>query len=170
VAQSQILTGARALVQINGKTVGIFSNCTWSIRQGKEAVYILGRYNPGEITPTSQEPVAMDLTGYRIINAGPYVIGVAPNGGTTTQTFATKLQDLMTEEDVTITVQDRQTGTVFFTAQGCRVQGWSSGVAQRGISDIRFTVLGTIGFDESSPNGDDDTGGAIGAPKLTDGT
>jgi hypothetical protein len=156
MAVSQILTGARAKVILNGKLIGLFSQATWSIRQGKEPAFILGRYNPGEIVPTTQEAVQMSLTGYRVVNAGPYVVA-----------SATKLINLLQEDDFTIQITDRQTGETIFTASGCRVQGWSSGVAARGISDLRIDVIGIVGWDESSPDGDDD---ASSAANLTDGS
>jgi hypothetical protein len=167
--QSQILTGARALVQINGKAIGLFSNCSWSIRQDKVPQFILGRYNPAEITPTAQEAVTLTLTGYRVVNAGPYKIGStgtnsdgSPSGG-----LATLLEDLLTEQDVTVVVVDRQTGKTIFTASGCRTTGWSSGVAAKGVSDLRLEMIGIVGYDESAPNGDNDTATAA---NLDDGT
>lgn len=141
---------------IGANLVGLFNSATWSIRQTKEPLFVLGRYSPAEITPTAQEAVTIDLVGYRIVNAGPYQVA-----------GATKLINLLTEEDFTVTVLDRQTGEAIFTAQGCRVQGWSSGTVQRGVSDIRLSVIGLIGWDESSnPNGDNESSNAS---SLTDG-
>ena len=137
MTQAQILTGARAKVLINGNLVGLFSNCGWSIRQDKVPVFILGRYSPAEITPTTQEAVTLDLTGYRVVNAGPYKVA-----------DATLLKNLLTEEDFSVAVLDRQTGETIFNASGCRVTGWSSGVASRGISDLRISIIGMIGEDE----------------------
>lgn len=155
MAKAKILTGARAVVEINGNAVGLFANCNWSIRQGKDPQYILGRYNPAEITPTSQEPVSLQLTGYRVVESGPYKVA-----------NATQLKGLLEEEDFSVVVKDRQGNIGIFTAQGCRVQGWSSGVSARGVSDVRVDVIGLVGWDESSPDGDDDTETAS---NLTDG-
>lgn len=154
MARSNVFTGARAKVSINGKVVGLFSNVSWSIRQEKVPQFILGRYNPAEITPTTQEAVQMTLTGYRVIDAGPYIVGGASH-----------LYELLNEEDFAVSVTDRQTNKIVFTAQGCRVTGWSSGSAARGVSDIRLDVIGIIGWDESRQS-DEDTG----AVNLTDGS
>jgi hypothetical protein len=137
MARSQILTGARAKILINGTTVGLFTNCSWSIRQDKQPAFILGRYSPAEITPTAQEAVSLTLTGYRVVDAGPYKVA-----------NATLLKNLLEEEDFTVTVLDRQTGKVIFSALGCRVLGWSSGVAFRGFSDVSINILGLLGQDE----------------------
>lgn len=137
MAQAKILTGARAKVLIKGRPVGLFANCTWSIRQDKTPQFILGRFNPAEITPTAQEAVTMSLTGYRVVDAGPYKVA-----------NATLLRNMLNEEDFDIAVLDRQTGKTIFRATGCRVTGWSSGVASRGVSDIRIEVIGLVGEDE----------------------
>lgn len=137
MAKSKILTGARAKILINGNVVGLFSNCAWSVRQDKVPAYILGRYNPTEITPVTQEAVSITLTGYRVVDAGPYRVA-----------NATMLKKLLNEEDFSVAVLDRQTGKVIFQAQGCRVLGWSSGVATRAQSDLRVDILGILGEDE----------------------
>lgn len=137
MARAKILTGARAKVLIRGKPVGLFANCNWSIRQEKVPAFILGRYNPAEITPTSQEAVQLSLTGYRVVDSGPYKVA-----------SATLLKQLLTEEDFDVAIVDRQTGKTIFRATGCRVTGWSSGVASRGVSDIRVDVIGIVGEDE----------------------
>jgi hypothetical protein len=157
MAKAQILTGARAKVMIKGKVVGLFTQCSWSIRQEKQPAYIVGRYHPAEITPTTQEPVQMTLNGYRVVDSGPYKVA-----------SATLLKQLLNEEDFTVTIIDRQTKKTIFQAVGCRVTGWSSGVAARGISDIRLDIVGIKGEDEFgiAQGGDDDSG----ASNLDDGT
>jgi hypothetical protein len=137
MAKAKILTGARAKVLINGNVVGLFSNCTWSLNQDKIANFILGRYSPAEITPTSQEAVNINLRGYRVVDAGPYKVA-----------NATLLKTLLQEEDFSVVILDRQTGKSIFTAVGCRVLGWSSGVAAKGVSDIELRILGLRAEDE----------------------
>ena len=158
MARAKILTGARAKVLVNGALVGLFSQCSWSIRQGKDPAFILGRFNPAEITPTTQEAVTLSLSGYRVVDAGPYKVA-----------NATLLKNLLNEEDFSIAILDRQTNKTIFTAVGCRVQGWSSGVAARGVSDIRIDVIGIRGEDEfGTAQGGDDEGNS--ASNLDDGT
>lgn len=153
MAKAKILTGARAIVYVKGQAVGLFSQCNWSIGQDKQPAYILGRFNPAEITPTSQDPVSLRLTGYRVVDSGPYAVA-----------GASQLKSLLNEEDFSVAIQDRQSGKVIFKAFGCRVRGWSSGVAARGVSDISLDIVGLVGEDEYSSatgdQGDTDTGAA----------
>jgi hypothetical protein len=157
MAQSTILTGARAIIKINGKAVGLFNNCSWSVRQDKQPAFILGRYSPAEVTPTTQEAVTITLSGYRVVNAGPYKVG-----------NATMLKSLLTESDFNVEITDRQTGKRIFSAQGCRVTGWSSGVAARGVSDIRLDLVGMLAFDEFGDAAGGD-GEHASSANLTDG-
>lgn len=157
MAKAKTLTGARAKIMIGDKVVGLINNCNWSMRQGKEPVFILGRFSPAEIVPTTQEAVSLDMTGLRLVDAGPYAVA-----------NATLLKNLLEEEDFVVTVIDRQTNKAIFRARGCRLTGWSSGVGARGISDVRMSVIGMVGEDEFgiATGGDDE---AASANKIDDG-
>ena len=156
IAKSNILTGPRAKVFINSNPAGLFTSVTWSNRQEKIPTHIIGRYNPAEIVPTSQDAIQLSLSGYRVIDSGPYQA-----------LHATALRDLLHEEDFSIAIQDRQTGKIIFQVVGCRVQGWSSGVNARAISDIRLDVIGIRADDEyTSQLGDED----VGASNIDDGS
>lgn len=148
MAKAKILTGARATVKVGNSAVALFSNVSWSVRQDKSPAFILGAFGPVEITPTAQEPVSVSLSGYRIVDSGPYTLN------------ATKLEGLLREEDFQIVITDRDTGKAIFTAIGCRMTGWSSGVSARGVSDIRMDALGLKAWDESSPKGDSESKGS----------
>lgn len=150
-----VLTGARALIYFGKTPVGLFTNCSWSVRQGKEPLFILGRYNPAEIVSTTQEAVSLTLTGYRVIEEGPYA-----------KLNVKMLKELLHDADgFGIQIVDRQSGKTIFKAEGCKVSGWSSGVASRGISDIRLDVVGLLAYDEKGvANGGDEDPGAADLP------
>ena len=157
MARAKIFTGARAKVLINGNVVGLFSQVTWSLTQGKVPNFILGRYSPAEITPVDQDAVRMTLRGYRVVDSGPYKVA-----------NATLLKNLLTEEDFSVAILDRQTNKRIFQADGCRITGWSSGAASRGVSDMQIDVIGMIGADEFglAQGGDDESANAS---KIDDG-
>jgi hypothetical protein len=157
MAQSQIFTGARAKLLINGKAVGLFANCNWSVRQEKVPAFILGAYAPVEITQTTQEAITMDLRGYRVVDSGPYAVA-----------NVTMLKNLLTEEDFSVAITDRQTGKMILLVQGCKATGFSSGAASKSVSDISVSILGLRADDEYtlSQGGD----GEPGASTLTDGS
>lgn len=154
---AKIMSGARAKLLINGKVVGLFANCSYSVRQDKVPAFILGKYGPAEITPTSQEAVTMDLRGYRVVDAGPHAVA-----------NVTMLKNLLTEEDFSIAVVDRQTGKTIFSAVGCRATGFSSGFAAKSVSDLSISIIGLKADDEYTlAQGGD---GEPGSSELTDGS
>jgi hypothetical protein len=159
---NKILTGARAKLIINGQPTGLFSDCSWSIRQTKEPQFILGRYNPAEITQTSQDAVSVSLSGFRFLDKDANGL---KSGSPYKVAGATPLKNLLTEGDFSIQIVDRKTGEAIFTVQGCKVTSWSSGVAARGVSTIRVELIGIKAEDEFNKNDEDS-----GAPNIEDGT
>ena len=73
---AKVFHGARAKVFVkpteNGtpQLVGIFDSCSYSVNIGAEAIHILGRFSPDEITQTSYEAVQVSCSGFRIIGNG----------------------------------------------------------------------------------------------------
>lgn len=141
---SKVMTGARAIVRINQQIVAAFANCSWAVRQPKEAIFILGAYAPVELTPTSQEAISMTLTGFRVINA-------SNDGGSPYSTVnqMEKLQNLLNDHDFQVSITDRQSGKVLANVTGCKIVSQSSGAAARGITDLRLEVMGLLYQDES---------------------
>ena len=46
----KVFTGARAKVYVDNVLVGLYDSCTYSVNIGTEAIHLLGRYSPDEIT------------------------------------------------------------------------------------------------------------------------
>lgn len=151
--ESKTLTGARAQLIVNGRLVGLFTNCSYNITYDAQPIYILGRYSASEITYTAQEVVTVDATGFRIIDASPHSAASIP-----------KLQELLNHEDISLALVDRKTGKTFLTVVGVRPMGYSSGVSARGVVEVSVRFMGLRAADESGSQ--DETPGAS---NLTDG-
>jgi hypothetical protein len=152
--KQQILNGARCQLLVNGKIQGVFTSVTWGVSYDAVPSYILGRFSPAEITYVGQEAINVNATGFRVIDNGAYVAAGLP-----------KLQDLMTHEDITLAIYDRETGKAVMTVVGVRPTGYTSGVAARSISDFSASFSGMRASDESGENNE-----AAGASTLTSGT
>jgi hypothetical protein len=155
MADQNVLHGSRAIVQIasasgQAQTIGIFTSCTWGVNYDTNPAYILGRYSPAEITYTGQEAINITATGYRVVGQGAYEAAGLP-----------QLNQLMSADDLTIQIVDRQTGQAIFTALHCRPTGYNSGVTARAVSDISITFQGLRAHDESSDTDVNDGGGVI---------
>ena len=139
---------------VNGKIVGIFTNCQWGVNYDAVPSFILGRYSPAEITYTGQDAISVTATGFRVIDNGAYVAAALP-----------KLQDLMAHQDITLALFDRQTNKKILSVVGVRPVGYSSSVATRSVSDFSVNYLGLRSEDESGSAGE-----AAGASDLLSGT
>lgn len=150
----KIFHGARAQLIVNGKIVGIFTSCQWGVNYDAIPSFILGRYSAAEITYTGQEAISVTATGFRVVDNGAYIAAGLP-----------KLQDLMTHEDIALSLFDRQTGKQIFTVVGVRPTGYTSGTAARSVSDFTVNYLGLRAEDESGAQGE-----AAGSSDLLSGT
>lgn len=150
----KILHGARAQLIVNGRIVGCFTNVSYGVNYDVQPSFILGRFSPAELTYTGQDAISVTATGFRIVSAGAYVSAALP-----------KLQDLMTHEDISLAIFDRQTGQQILTVIGVRPVSYSSAQQARSVSDFSVSYLGTIASDESGAQGE-----AAGASDLSSGT
>lgn len=147
---SKVMTGARAKVYINNQLVGIFESCSYNTSLGTEAIHLLGRFSPDEITITSAEAVSLSCSGFRVIGAGVHTLPAVP-----------KLQDLLAFEGVTIAVVDRQTRSVILTAIGCVPNANNGNYNARATSRVTVNYTGLRLSDEA---GDQDETDAVSLP------
>lgn len=147
---SKVMVGARAKIYVDNVLVGIFESCNYNTNIGVEAIHLLGRYSPDEITPTSYEAVTLSCSGFRVVESGVHVLPKFP-----------KLQDLLTLEAVTIAVVDRQSKKTILTAIGC------VGTSMNGNHNARATSRVTVnytGLRISDESGAQDEGDAVSLP------
>lgn len=153
MAKAKVFTGARAKVYVDNVLVGIFDSCTYAVNIGAEAIHILGRYSPAEITQTSYEAVTANCSGFRIIGNGGHVLPKVP-----------KLQDILNLEGITLAMVDRQAAVgddPAMVVQNCLPISYSTGANAKATSRIQVTYLGTHASDEE---GAQDEGGAVNLP------
>lgn len=152
MAKAKVFTGARAKVYVDNVLVGIFDSCTYAVNIGAEAIHILGRYSPAEITQTSYEAVTANCSGFRIIGNGGHVLPKMP-----------KLQDLLQLETVTLAMVDRgsESNDPVMVVQNCIPISYSTGANAKATSRVQITYMGTHASDES---GAQDEGGAVNLP------
>ena len=135
---AKVLTGGRAVVSVDGTIVGIFESCTYGANVSVEPIHILGRFGPAEITPTAYEAVAINCSGFRVVGSGVHTLPKFP-----------KLQDLLNLGAVTISIRDRQSGTLIMTAVGCVPTSYNTGVNARATSRVSISYTGLKVTDET---------------------
>jgi hypothetical protein len=148
---AKTIVGARLKLYINGKLAGIFGSVDVNVSYGVEPISILGNYGSVELVYTSMAPVTINATGFRVFQNGPYAIASVP-----------QLQDLLTHQDIQLTLVDRQNPSLnLMVINSVRPTGWSSDVGARGLQGLTVNFLGLTMFDEGSPNGQQDAGGTV---------
>lgn len=142
---SKVMTGSRAKLYVNNQLVGIFESCSYNVNIGVEPIFILGKYSPDEITPTSYEAVTLSCGAFRIVGSGPHTLPAVP-----------KLQDLLALEAVTLAIVDRQTGQTILTAIGCVANSYSGNHNSKATSRITVNYTGLRISDESGAQDEGD--------------
>lgn len=150
---SKVMTGARAIVSVDGNIVGLFEGCTYGANISTEQIHILGRYSTAEITPTSYEAITVSCQGFRVIGAGVHTLPKFP-----------KLQDLINLGSVQISITDRQTGETIMQVDSCIPTSYNTGVNARGTSRISVNYIGLRVSDESDATAQQETNGATSLP------
>jgi len=139
---SYTITGARALVYVNNRLVGIFESCTVSNTTSTEAIHLLGRFTPAEIAITAQEAVNITCAGFRVAGNGVNILPAVP-----------KVQDLLNFQPFTITVVDRQSPAnapiVLETILGCVPTSNNTNYNAKASSRVNVSYMGIISSNES---------------------
>ena len=148
---AKTMVGARAVVKVDNVIVGLFDSCSYSVNVGTEDIFILGRYSAAEIAPTSYETVTLNCSGFRIVGQGAHVLPKMP-----------KLQDLLNLEYVSISIEDRQSGSLICNVTNCVPVSHSGGYQAKATSRIQVTYKGIKANDESGSQ--DESAGAANLP------
>lgn len=136
--------GARALVYMNKKPVGIFNSVSYVYGLIDAEVDILGAFAPVEIAYVGASAVTCDASGWRVIGHGPHIVASVP-----------KLRELLTYEGIEIVLLDRQSkpnDPPICTIRDVKPLGYSGGVAAKQLSEVRIPFKGTRIDDESGIN------------------
>lgn len=146
---AQVLTGARAILSIQatdpntGKTqntpCGIFNSVNWSVAIDQVPINVIGSLLPTEICTTGQEVVQINCSGFRVLNAGPYVAGLVPT-----------VSALLNYAGITITIVDRATGTTILTANNAKCTSYRTNTVAKGTTDLEVSYMAIVATDESS--------------------
>ena len=137
------MTGSRAIIKVDGETVGIFDSCQYGAAIGTEAIHTLGRHSANEIAITSYEAVQVSCSGFRVIGQGVHTLPNAP-----------KLSDLLKFTRVQITIEDRQTGALIMKVTECVPNNWSESQQAKGATRLNISYLGLVLSDEDGDQGE----------------
>lgn len=146
-SKPKLMHGARAIMAVAGQVVGIFQSVNYQYALDVQVANILGRYTAAASEYTGVEPVQVSCTGWRVIDNGPFAV-IGKNG----ERLVPRLQDIVSAEDITITIYDRQDPTKkILEVLQCKSQGVSGGYSARSLSEISVNFIGLAMTDENAP-------------------
>jgi hypothetical protein len=146
MALPKVMTGARAILRINGKVVAFATNVGYREIIPHGAVNVLGRYSAARHEPLGYD-VTVNCGSMRFTAAGGK--GNAPNaknGGI----FA-RVQDIISKDELQIEVLDRATDEVILLVARARMTERSGNVGARDMLAENWSFVGVIA--ESSDSG-----------------
>ena len=139
-----VMHGARAIMSVAGQVVGIFTNVSYGVQYDVSPLYVLGRFSAIQTEYTGMEPVQVTCSGWRVLNKGPYAAM-----GQSGQRMVPKLQELLTAQDITLSIYDRQDNTTpIMEVTNCKAQGWNTTIQSRTLQEITVNFIGLIFSDE----------------------
>lgn len=138
---NKILHGARVLVTVGTRLIGIIYNCNWNLTYDTADAFVVGRLSVAEIAYTAQEPITGNLSTWRIVDHGAHASLGLP-----------RLQDLLTADYTSLTLQDRMTGKDIGRIIGMRLLGMSGGIAARQFSEQSIPFKAMLLKDETANN------------------
>src|SRR6266404_6482504 len=131
MSQAHVLRSADLSVYLNGQPLGIASNLTWSIKNGRRPIWGIDNESPMDLAP-----------GQRIIEGTIQCYYLHNSGGLEGLAIVAAGNVLLFEKYSTLVVLDRVTGDVVLSVQKLSVgdQTWSA--APKGLVQGSFSFIG----------------------------
>lgn len=153
MAIASTLVGARCKLFIDGNPVGIFTSVSYGVTYTAADIHTLGRYNAQEIVYTDMETVTVNVSGFRVMEHGPYAEASVP-----------QLQELLTHNDITLQIVDRQAADQakanIVTVVGVRPISYNMETSARSTANLSVTFRGIAVKDENDLASQSDTANA----------
>lgn len=121
MARSRLLTSAQVLVYINGKPFAWATSFRWESATPRKAIYGLDSGEPYELAPTTTK-----------VHGSVGLLRLSASGGLEGAGVVAQYHDIPREKYFTLTLVDRTTDTIIFTAGHCAVQSQSWDIPAKG--------------------------------------
>ena len=137
--KGRLFTGARARFSLNGVKVGSALNVTLGERIDYEEARVLDNIEVEEYAPVAYD-VAFSCGQFRIVGETVKSLGWFPKTGTSSSEH---LQNILTQGDLTATIEDNKTGKILATVEQVKVSNRNWSVDARGLvgEDIEFVAI-----------------------------
>lgn len=132
MARSQLVTGAKVILYINGNPYAMVTSFRWDSATPKRAIYGLDSATPYELAP-----------GQTKITGSIGLVRLSGDGGLEGAGIVAPAPQAIREKYFTIQLVDRSTDTQLFAADKCSVlnQGWEVGAKGLMSGNMSFEAL-----------------------------
>lgn len=134
---TKVMTGSRAIFRLDGSKVAFASNISFNENIQYEPVNVLDRLDVVEHAEVGYT-VDFQCQNFRVPNASVKQLGIM-----------SKLQNVLTQGELTSEVQDRVTGATILLMTGVKLQARQTTVDARGIMTETWSFVGRRADDES---------------------
>ena len=135
---SQVMTGAKAIFRLNGVQVAFASNCSFNENIQLEEVNVLDKIESIEHAEVGYR-VDLSCQTFRIQNQSVKQLGIMP-----------RLEDILTNGEITAEVVDRQTNSVLLLMEGVKLESRQTTVDSRGLMTETWNFKGIKSSDEAN--------------------
>lgn len=137
--KGRLLTGARARFSLNGVKVGYARNVTLGEEIQYDPAEVLDNIEVEEFAPVAYR-VTFNAGQFRIVGETVKSLGWFPPVGANTEEH---LENILTQGDLTATLEDNKTNRVIATVEQVKVSGHNYTVDARGIvgEDVNFVAI-----------------------------
>ena len=135
---SQTSTGARIVFRVNGKKVAFANSLNYTVAHAHQPVDVLDQLEPAEYAETGYT-VNFSATQFRVSNQSAIALGLAP-----------RLQDILTQPELTAELVDRITGATLMLIQRVKCTQIDANVDARSLMQTTLSFVGIRYDDEGS--------------------
>lgn len=136
---SQASTGARVVFRVDGVKVAFANAVNYTVAHAHQPVDVLDQLEPAEYAETGYT-VNFTATMFRVSNQSAMSIGLRP-----------KLQDILTQPELTAELIDRITGATLFLIERVKCTQEDFNVDARALGQLTLSFVGIKMSDEAGP-------------------
>jgi hypothetical protein len=138
--KGRVYTGARARFLLNGKKVGYARNVALGEALTYERLKVLDNIETEEHVPTDYDVPTFTAGQFKIVGETLKSLGYFPSTGANTEEH---LQNILTNGDLTATLEDTKTGKIIATVEQVKVASYNWTIDAVGIvgEDVNFVAI-----------------------------
>lgn len=134
---SNTSTGARVVFRINGQKVAFANSINYTVAHAHQPVDVLDQLTPAEYAETGYT-VNFTATMFRVSGQSAVSLGIRP-----------KLQDILTQPELTAEMIDRITGQTLFLIERVKCTQEDMSIDARSIAQLTLSFVGIKQSDEA---------------------